>query len=60
METCLVVNDGHVVVSELLKRICQVGVRLRHAGVENDAAIVESNALLMISQLVVDGPDQQK
>ena len=45
----LVVDHSHVKVAELLQRIGQVGVGLGHMGVEHNAAIVESYALLIVA-----------
>ena len=54
----LVVDDGHVVVADLLQRVGQVGVALREARLQRDAAVVEGDALLVVAQLVVDGAHQ--
>ena len=35
-------------------------MRLSHLGCQDDAAVVEGDALLEAAQLVVDGPDQQQ
>ena len=60
IEPYLVVHDGHVEVADLLQRVGQVGVALREARVQQDAAVVERDALLVVAQLVVDGADQQQ
>ena len=41
----LVVHDGHVEVADLLQRVGQVGVALRQSRVQQDAAVVEGDAL---------------
>lgn len=56
----LVINNGHVVVAQLLKGICQVGMRFGHSGVKNNAAIIKGNALLVVPKLVVNGSNQQQ
>ena len=56
----LIVNYGHIKIAQLLQGVCQVGMRLGHLGVQQDAAVIEGNALLILTQLVVDGPNQQQ
>lgn len=56
----LIVDYGHIKIAQLLEGICQVGVRLSHLGIQQDAAVIEGNALLVLTQLVVNGTDQQQ
>lgn len=56
----LVINNGHVEVAQLLQRIGQIGVGLRHVGIQQYAAVIESDALTVMTQLVIDGPNQEE
>ena len=56
----LVVYHGEVKVADLLKCVCQVGVSLRHVGVQHDAAVIEGDALPVVAQLVVNGPNEKQ
>lgn len=56
----LVVDDGHVKISKLLEGVGEVGMRLSHLSIQEDAAVIEGDALLVVPQLVVDGPNEQQ
>ena len=56
----LIVDDGHVKISKLLEGVGEVGMRLSHLSVQEDAAVIEGDALLIVPQLVVDGPNEQQ
>ena len=56
----LIVYDSHVKVAQLLQCIGQVCMGFCHVGVQQDASVIECYALLIIAQLVVDGPNQQQ
>lgn len=56
----LIVDHGHVKIAKLLQSIGQVGMSFCHVWVQHDAAVVESNALLVVAKLVIDGSNEQK
>ena len=56
----LIVDDGHVKISKLLQSICQVGMRFCHLSIQQYAAVIESYALLVVPQLIVDGSNEQQ
>lgn len=56
----LVVDDSHIKVAQLLKRICQIGMSLGHMGIQQDASVIECYALLIVTKLVVYSPNEQQ
>jgi len=56
----LVVYNSHVEVAQLLEGICQIGMSLSHVGVQQNASVIECYTLLIVTKLVVYGPDQQQ
>ena len=56
----LVVDDSHIKVAQLLEGICQIGMSLGHVGVQQDASVIECYTLLIVTKLVVYGPNEQQ
>ena len=60
LPTYLVVDDSHVKVAQLLQCIGQVCMGFCHVRIQQDASVIESYALLVVAQLVVDGTNQEQ